>query len=149
LRREIARRAGLSRAELADVARLSYAKVAEYQRRGLVHFHAVVRLDGPDGPDSPPPSWASAALLADAVPAAVARVRFQAPGSAVVGTRVLRFGTQVDVRPVAASPVGERPAPGAVAGYIAKYATKGAETAGAVDGRIRSAREMVLLPVRA
>ncbi|MFE0808391.1 replication initiator [Streptomyces sp. NPDC058848] len=149
LRREIARRAGLSRAELADVARLSYAKVAEYQRRGLVHFHAVVRLDGPDGPDSPPPSWASAALLADAVPAAVARVHFQAPGSAVVGTRVLRFGTQVDVRPVAASPAGERPASVAVAGYIAKYATKGAETAGAVDGRIRSAREMVLLPVRA
>jgi hypothetical protein len=36
-----------------------------------------------------------------------------------------------------------------VAGYIAKYATKGAESAGAVDGRIRSAREMVLLPVRA
>ncbi|GAA4980340.1 hypothetical protein GCM10023257_18240 [Streptomyces hyderabadensis] len=52
LRREIARKAGLSRTELADVARLSYAKVAEYQRRGLVHFHAVVRLDGPDGPDS-------------------------------------------------------------------------------------------------
>jgi hypothetical protein len=26
-------------------ARLSYAKVAEYQRRDLVHFHAVIRAD--------------------------------------------------------------------------------------------------------
>ena len=42
--------------DLPDHARLSYAKVAEYQRRGLVHFHAVIRLDGPDGPtDAPPP----------------------------------------------------------------------------------------------
>jgi hypothetical protein len=36
-----------------------------------------------------------------------------------------------------------------VAGYIAKYATKGAESAGAVDGRIYHARDMVVLPVRA
>lgn len=50
LRRELARRIGLSRTELAGSVRLSYAKVAEYQRRGLVHFHAVIRLDGPEGP---------------------------------------------------------------------------------------------------
>ena len=49
LRREIAKRAGLKAREFAEQARLSYGKVAEYQRRGLVHFHAVVRLDGPDG----------------------------------------------------------------------------------------------------
>ena len=29
---------------------VSFAKVAEYQRRGVVHFHAVIRLDGPAGP---------------------------------------------------------------------------------------------------
>ncbi|MEU8954533.1 replication initiator [Streptomyces sp. NPDC048518] len=149
LRREIARRVGISRTELGEVARVSYAKVAEYQRRGLVHFHVVVRLDGPDGPDSFPPTWASIALLADAVPAAASRVRLRAPGSSVVGARVLCFGAQIDVRPVAASATGERPSSGAVAGYIAKYATKGAESAGAVDGRIRSPRELVLLPVRA
>ena len=27
---------------------MQYAKVAEYQRRGLIHFHALIRLDGPD-----------------------------------------------------------------------------------------------------
>jgi len=27
--------------------RVSFAKVAEYQVRGVVHFHAIIRLDGP------------------------------------------------------------------------------------------------------
>ncbi|MBM7088754.1 replication initiation protein [Streptomyces sp. S12] len=152
LRREVARRVGLSRTEFGEVARLSYAKVAEYQRRGLVHFHAVIRLDGPDGPDSHPPGWATVPLLVDSVRAVVGKVRLTAPGSAVIGPRVLHFGAQVDVRPVTSSgrTAGERPASAAaVAGYIAKYATKGAETAGAVDGRIHHARGMVMLPVRA
>ena len=147
LRREIARRGGVSRTELGASVRVSYAKVAEYQRRGLVHFHAVIRLDGPEGPGSTPPGWASTGLLADAVLEAVGRVRLVAPGGAVVGRRVLRFGAQVDVRPVVEFGAGELTS-AAVAGYIAKYATKGAEAAGAVDGRIRHARELVLLPVR-
>ncbi|MCX5051057.1 replication initiator [Streptomyces sp. NBC_00474] len=152
LRREVARRAGLSRMEFGEVARLSYAKVAEYQRRGVIHFHGVIRLDGPEGPDSPPPGWATESLLMDAVRAVVDRVRLAAPGADVVGPRELRFGKQVDVRPVTSSgrEARERPASAAaVAGYIAKYATKGAESAGAVDGRIHHARDMVMLPVRA
>ncbi|MFF3130151.1 replication initiator [Streptomyces mirabilis] len=148
LRREIARRVGLSRGEFAERVRLSYAKVAEYQRRGLVHFHAVIRLDGPEGPASTPPGWATTALLSDAVHSAVARVRLTAPGREVVGARGLRFGEQIDVRPVSAFGTGERLTSAAVAGYIAKYATKGAETAGAVDGRIHGPRDLVMLPVR-
>ncbi|WUH90861.1 replication initiation protein [Streptomyces sp. NBC_00433] len=147
LRRELARRVGTSRTEFADTARLSYAKVAEYQRRGLVHFHAVVRLDGPEGPHSAPPEWATTDLLADAVRESVGLVRLDAPGTGVVGRRTLRFGTQVDVRPIAEFGTGDLTS-AAVAGYIAKYATKGAEVAGAVDGRIRHARELVVLPVR-
>ncbi|WP_395110078.1 replication initiator [Actinomadura sp. SCN-SB] len=50
-------------AALREQARLSYARVIGYQRRGLIHFHAVIRLDGPDGPDQPPPEWATAELL--------------------------------------------------------------------------------------
>ncbi|GHE54774.1 replication initiation protein [Streptomyces longispororuber] len=153
LRREVARRAGLSRTEFGEVARLSYAKVAEYQRRGLVHFHAVIRLDGADGPGTPLPHWASVPLLVDAVRSVVGRVRLVAPGGHVVGPRVLCFGTQVDVRPVASlePEAGDRrpSSAAAVAGYIAKYAAKGAESAGAVDGRIHQARDMVMLPVRA
>jgi hypothetical protein len=147
LRRELARRAGVPRAVLGESVRLSYAKVAEYQRRGLVHFHAVVRLDGPEGPGSAPPGWASTALLAGAVREAVGRARLAAPGRTVIGARDLRFGPQVDVRPITEFGEGAVTS-AAVAGYIAKYATKGAEAAGAVDGRIRHARELVLLPVR-
>lgn len=147
LRRELARRVGLSRSEFADSVRLSYAKVAEYQRRGLVHFHAVIRLDGPEGPASAPPRWATAELLDDAVRESVGQVWLDAPGVTVVGRRRLRFGTQVDVRLIAEFGTGDLTS-AAVAGYIAKYATKGAEAAGAVDGRIRHARELVVLPVR-
>ena len=56
LRRALAAALGVGAREFPDHARLSYAKVAEYQRRGLVHFHAVIRLDGPDGPADPPPA---------------------------------------------------------------------------------------------
>jgi hypothetical protein len=37
LQRELARRLGMSRAEFARRVRLSYAKVAEFQRRGAIH----------------------------------------------------------------------------------------------------------------
>jgi hypothetical protein len=48
---------------------VSFAKVAEFQRRGVVHFHALIRLDGPD--DFTPPSiQLTADELADAVRAA-------------------------------------------------------------------------------
>lgn len=149
LRREIARRVGLSRTDLARRLRLSYAKVAEYQRRGLVHFHAVIRLDGPQGPDSAPPTWATTRLLADAVREAADQVRLIAPGGEVIGPRLMRFGAQLDVRPVVEFGPGERLTPAAVAAYIAKYATKGAEAAGAVDTRIRHAADFAVLPVRA
>uniref|UniRef100_UPI00313E8928 replication initiator n=1 Tax=Streptomyces sp. AC1-42W TaxID=2218666 RepID=UPI00313E8928 len=39
---------------LNSALRVSFAKVAEYQKRGLVHFHAVIRFDGPDGHTSRP-----------------------------------------------------------------------------------------------
>jgi hypothetical protein len=54
LRREIAHRAGLSQTALKEVCRVSFGKVAEFQKRGAIHFHAIVRLDGPGGPDNDP-----------------------------------------------------------------------------------------------
>src|SRR5690606_16589096 len=41
LRREVAKLAGLTQRAFRDHARISFAKVAEYQKRGAVHFHAV------------------------------------------------------------------------------------------------------------
>ncbi len=38
-----------------QLARVSYTKVAEFQARGLIHVHAVMRLDGPHRPRLPAP----------------------------------------------------------------------------------------------
>ncbi|MDQ3900485.1 MAG: plasmid replication initiator protein, partial [Actinomycetota bacterium] len=56
--------------------RLAFAKVAEYQARGLIHFHALLRLDAldPHHPDTllPPPAGITAADLDQALTHAVA-----------------------------------------------------------------------------
>jgi hypothetical protein len=46
-----------------------------------VHVHTVVRLDGPDGPETAPTAWATAELLAEAVGRAAARVSVTVEGS--------------------------------------------------------------------
>jgi hypothetical protein len=47
LRRSVAKAVGIPASRLGEVATVQYAKVAEYQLRGVVHFHALVRIDGP------------------------------------------------------------------------------------------------------
>ncbi|MFJ1694540.1 replication initiator protein RepSA [Streptomyces sp. NPDC088252] len=149
LRREIAARAGLTQRELKEVARVSYGKVAEFQKRGAVHFHAVVRLDGPDGADSPPPSWASVQLLSDSIRAAVVHsyTTITVPAAAGQPARPLRWGTQLDIRPIRAFDAGTDITEQAVASYVAKYATKAAETTGTVDRRVGNREALVLLDV--
>ncbi|MFB6818058.1 replication initiator protein RepSA [Streptomyces sp. NPDC056347] len=149
LRREIAARAGLTQRELKEVARVSYGKVAEFQKRGAIHFHAVVRLDGPDGADSPPPSWASVQLLSDSIRAAVAHSYTTVTVSAAAGqpARPLRWGTQLDIRPIRAFDAGTDITEQAVASYVAKYATKAAETTGTVDRRVGNREALALLDV--
>ncbi|WP_323186982.1 replication initiator [Streptomyces sp. NBC_00365] len=164
LRREIAKAAGLTQRDLRHHATLSYAKVAEYQKRGQVHFHAVIRLDGPTGPTSTPLAWATVQLLDHAVRAAATRTRVHHEGeppkqpqpagdipasqpqnSDRAGRLVFRFGRQIDVRAIRGTdftgggPVTDRH----VAAYIAKYATKGAETTtGTLDRRLRLLAEL-------
>ncbi|MEU6516839.1 replication initiator [Streptomyces sp. NPDC046978] len=144
LRREVAKRAGLTQRTFRHHARVSFAKVAEYQKRGAVHFHAVIRIDGPEGGETMPPAWASAELLTDAIRAAAAAARVDGPE---VDGRAHRFvfGRQLDVRTIRSADfdddqeLTER----AVAAYIAKYATKGAETAtGTLDRPIRFLAEL-------
>ncbi|MFM9616127.1 replication initiator protein RepSA [Streptomyces niveiscabiei] len=150
LRREIARRAGLTQKDAHAQARVAFGKVAEYQKRGAVHFHAVIRFDGPDGPDGPhstPPRWATLALLTDAVQAAAARVAVDVPPAGDQPARTLHWGTQLDVQPIGAFGSGEEITEQAVASYVAKYATKAAETTGTVDRRIGNKEALVLLAV--
>ncbi|MGW3242344.1 replication initiator protein RepSA [Streptomyces sp. NPDC001070] len=149
LRREIAARAGLTQKAAREQSRVSFGKVAEYQKRGAVHFHAVIRFDGPEGPDSPPPAWATLDLLTAAIRAAVARVRVVVPANPDAGHTddwALRWGTQLDVRPIGAFASGEITEQ-AVASYVAKYATKAAETTGTVDRPIGNHEALVLLGV--
>ncbi|MEO3811226.1 replication initiator [Sphaerisporangium sp. B11E5] len=140
-----ARRLGITRAALRKRMRLSYAKVAEYQARGLVHFHAVIRLDGPAGPADRPPDWAAVPVLQDAIRETAASVSVLVPkdGSPFTG----RWGSQLDVDPIYVSPALEGVADQRVASYIAKYATKGAESAGTVDRPIRDIRYVAGLEV--
>lgn len=133
VKRALAHRLGVKESRLKDVACIQYSKVAEYQRRGLIHFHSLVRLDGPKTDDAfaPAPDGFTAQLLAEVVEEAVASVRFTAPPIFAGDVpRVLAFGAQVDSRPVQ---VGHRTDdPGGplsaeqVAGYLAKYSTKSA-----------------------
>ena len=132
LRRQVADRLGVRESALRDVASVQFAKVAEYQVRGLVHFHTLIRLDGPDGPGSPAPLDGEA--LAQAAKDAARSVVVTAPpvdGGDVA--RVLRFGKQLDVRCVR-SGVPENDdgtddlRPEQVAGYLAKYSSKGTGT---------------------
>ncbi len=132
LRRTIAAVAGVPQRLLSKVAHVSYAKVAEYQKRGLVHFHAVIRLDGPNGNTQPPPPSASVTLLADAIRAAATRVRVTVVSDAV-GARELAWGEQLDVREIAAFSTDDELTDQAVAAYVAKYATKSADASGTLD----------------
>jgi hypothetical protein len=141
LQRELAAYLGVARSRLRDLARISFAKVAEFQRRGIVHFHAIIRLDGPTTSDERypyPVVTVDADQLGDLVRAAAAKVALDAqPTFCGDVTRRLRFGAQLDVLPVRLS-AGSDDAlelnPRRVAGYIAKYATKACEDFGIPSG---------------
>ncbi|MCU1685336.1 MAG: hypothetical protein JWQ81_6075 [Amycolatopsis sp.] len=148
LRRELATAAGLRVADFPQHARLSYAKVAEYQKRGLIHFHAVIRLDGPEGAADPAPDWATPDLIDHAVRAAVATttVTRTLTIDGAAADHVFTWGNQVDIRairPAHAAAIEDdagRISDRALAGYIAKYATKGTSTSEVADRPIRSER---------
>jgi hypothetical protein len=111
----------------------------------VVHFHAIIRLDGPAGPADAPPVWATITLLTDAIGQAARAVRSTTPAAPGLPARTLAWGRQLDIRPVTAS--GEV-TDTKVAGYVAKYATKAAECTGTLDRRLTPADRLADLPVR-
>ena len=104
LGRALARHLGVSETACRRLVRVQFAKVAEFQRRGVVHFHALIRLDGhptEDAPFPPPACSVTAAALVDLVLQAAAEVSCEAsPVDRHDMARLLRFGRQVDARPV-------------------------------------------------
>ena len=158
LRRALAAYLGVTGTGLRRIVTVQYAKVAEFQTRGLVHFHALIRLDGPDGPGSPAP--VDGLTLAKVVEQAVRGVQIEAPpidGADV--RRVLRFGVQLDARTVRTGRPGElvddlrtsdELHAGQVAGYLAKYATKATSESGYLRPHLqRMERECITLSQRA
>jgi hypothetical protein len=144
LQRALARLIGLQEAELRSLVRVSYAKVAEFQRRGAVHFHAVIRLDAATACRcpaclAPPPEPFTAGLLEDALRLAVPAVQVPCPALEIGGPeRYARWGGQLDVHNITRDQdQGGELSAEQVAGYIAKYATKATESFGAgLDRRI-------------
>jgi replication initiator protein RepSA len=134
LRRTLARQTGQTTAEFARHCRLSFVKVAEFQRRGVVHFHTLIRLDGTSDDYRPPQININATALTIAIQQTAAQVQLTIamPDGPDL---VLRFGTQLDTQTVNGGPTGEL-TPEHAARYIAKYANKSAEDFGIGPRRI-------------
>ncbi|WP_016699321.1 replication initiator [Actinoalloteichus spitiensis] len=151
LRRAVAHAAGLTVREFPKHARLSFAKVGEYQTRGLIHFHAVLRLDGPDGAAAPSPSWATTDLLTEAVALTARTAKYHDKTTG----RTFQWGSQVDIRPIHADQAATleghagQISEEALAAYVAKYSTKGTGTTTAADRPIRSQADIDRLKISA
>jgi hypothetical protein len=134
---------GVPERELRRLVRISFAKAAEYQRRGAVHFHTIIRLDaattcGCSACVAPPPAGFTAELLERAVRKAATTVGVPCPAvdEDQGVTLIARWGEQLDVRHVDGDD-GEELSAEQVAGYVAKYATKSTEAVGVtLDHRI-------------
>lgn len=133
IRRGLAEGSGVPQSRLKTVAQLHYLKVAEVQRRGLVHVHAILRADGPDDVATDPPQWLLSARLATVVRRAVR-------GASVLGldARRVAWGRVLDVRDIAASPEDANK----VSCYVAKYAVKTTDGSRELARRFRSRRQI-------
>jgi hypothetical protein len=148
VRRGLANALGIPRSKLSQTARVRFAKVAEFQQRGVVHYHAMIRIDGPEDVGAPPPSQCTTELLAQVAEFAARAVSVRLPEPLLrelsPGTPAkLRWGAQHDV--FALDPHTCTSA----AGYIAKYATKATEaaTGGTLVKPIRSPSSLAHLPL--
>jgi hypothetical protein len=136
VRRLLASEGGVGQPNLRDVAQLQYLKVAEVQRRGLAHFHCVLRLDGPESIDAEPPSWSSTELLERVV-----RTSIERASTPELNGRTIRWGRIYDIQDLA-----QREEEAAkVAAYVAKYAAKTTDGSKELARQFRSRRQIVSL----
>ena len=132
---------GDGKTRLVDPVRVAHGKAAEYQARGAVHFHVLLRLDGYDpadpGRDPPPaaghhrrrPRGRHPPRRRRHQPTAPRRTR-PSPAAGPSG-----WGNELDVRVITMRGTGTV-TDLAVASYLAKYSTKGTETTGHASARI-------------
>ena len=96
LSRHLARLAGVTQNTLRGQLRTRFVKAAEYQARGVVHFHAVIRLDAPGEDYQPPHPRYTGSLLCDAIGHAAAAITLPVERDGQV--LMLGFGPQTDTR---------------------------------------------------
>jgi hypothetical protein len=135
LPRKLAALRGMTQKELHERVRVSYVKVSEYQRRGLVHLHPTIRLDRRMPAYRahelrPPDRRFTTDLLEQALRDAVRDVKVTAPDE--LGSMVVRWGEQLDVQQLTNDDDERR----RHASYLAKYTTKSTEQAGGLLHRV-------------
>jgi hypothetical protein len=150
LPRHLARAAGIRVKDCRELVRHRCVKVYEYQLRGVVHFHAVIRLDANVEDETayvhPGPMW-TAELLASAVKGAARQASRLYPVGNTGRSLLLRFGAEsgfADVR-IIRSGTATAISREAVANYIAKYVTKAVGIPGMPNFRIRHRADIASL----
>ena len=147
-RRHLARVAYLPVKHCRELVRPRFVKVYEYQARGVIHFHAVIRLDANVKDETAyvhPGSFWTADHLKKAVELAAAQASALCPVPAAGRPVLVRFGPQTDVR-IVRSGTEHALSREAVANYIAKYVTKAVGIPGLPKFRIRHLSEIPSLP---
>jgi hypothetical protein len=94
--------------------RLSYLKVAEAQRRGLIHFHLIFRVDGALQPPSAAPAWLDASLLETSLEGVIREVEIPS-----LDAGVIKWGEQFQIDALISSDESSH-----VSSYLAKYSVK-------------------------
>jgi len=146
LPRRLAALMGVTQKRLRQLVTVRYVKVAEYQARGAIHYHAVIRLDAPGEDYQPPPPGYDTILLCEAIRQAATSVRLVLGPDGehpALPSLALGFGGQIDPRPIRHhGTTGQQLTVQAVANYIAKYATKTLDAPGLPDRRLRDPRDI-------
>ncbi len=149
-----------------------YVKVAEFQARGLVHFHVAIRVDGLSDDENKTRRAAQRALataepdqpgylahdlyekqqfVASLLASAITQAARQAHVTAVNGQGV-QWGEQLDIKSITANDDSdEQDQPDVsrqkVSNYLSKYATKGSDTDDKLAKRFRNENELQFLQV--
>lgn len=133
IRRSLASAGGLNQRNLKSVAQVHYLKVAEMQRRGLVHFHLILRADGPGDVGEPTSEWLTIELLRQVVSQAIRKsVAVSSEG------QVFQWGRRLDVQELGI----ESNNGAAVSSYLAKYVTKTTDGSTELAHRFTSRRQI-------
>jgi hypothetical protein len=122
-----------------DTIKLAYGKAAEFQRRAVIHLHAIMRLDRVDSADPTvilPPAGLDVSDLVDAVTHA-GKVTSYTTGQHPARPQGWRisWGQHVHTKVITVAANGQI-TDSYVAGYLAKYATKSTEVTGHISRRI-------------